>query len=861
MCRAIRVVGWGLVLLVIGSAAIFTRAAGDGIPDNCEYQNAPNYRPNLFPRYEPQNARLVLVDWATGADTTVLQTDLATDASWIIGWSPDCRYLVAAVGESRDFYIWDTVDDQQRGSLPHARHIDWSRDAAYALVQSDAGAYLWPMSSQTSIQLTTAYEPAIRRNFTSFRWQLNEGYLSADLVDGRDFNYDLHTGEALNVPVPSYYSEQSPSQTITLDGKTYSCPRWSSYRRPIANAPSFDIVLDYDKGNHRLVLDANRTPVRVVMENVTALRFVRKGWSANCRYFAFALGDYRVTDTYMWDAVNNRQVGIFEGANLTPHPVTWDPTGDYAVIESRFGGYLWNLANNTRTLLHEGSIDYGYSDIRSLTSLSWDEPRGQILAVPATADNTLEVYDMYTGQRLMVYDIGGRPGAIGYTVIDGTDWIVLATGTRTANAGGAMALWNRATNTSFQFQYMGEINWWYMRWRNIAISPDNHYFVYQRKHQLSVWDLQNPTADGSPNYRHTTTDDGDYIHFADATSVDFGSGLSRWDVVTGERIGMSPLVVPEGSAPVMTAALLNSPGDFSVSNTSCGIVDGINRRMPRLGYGGRFSLLDWKTGEEAVLLETGVTFARSLGWSPDCHYLVGYISNQAGRNTIIWDSNTGQRVQTLPIMYDPHWSPNNDQIIFIQGWRKAKLFNMQSGQLADLNDLGHPDFSQVYWDYGRGQILVSGEGGVTSYDMTSGALRQVYTRSETGKTRFVLSDDRTLMADFTHDGQSGTEYKDGLTIWNLNTLDNFQVNVQGWVGDVGISPDNHYLVIRGTVLRVWDLTNLPSEYDARLPIYRLPIAAGMKWAFEDDDSIAISTFRGEVIQHWDLRSGQQIEVS
>src|SRR5689334_5312854 len=100
-------------LLILFSGAHLMQAAGDGIPDNCEHLDAAYYQPTIFPRYELQNARFVLADWTSGADVKVLESGLTTNAFWIIGWSPDCRYLVAAVTASRDYYVWDTVDGRR----------------------------------------------------------------------------------------------------------------------------------------------------------------------------------------------------------------------------------------------------------------------------------------------------------------------------------------------------------------------------------------------------------------------------------------------------------------------------------------------------------------------------------------------------------------------------------------------------------------------------------------------------------------------------------------------------------------------------------------------------------------------------
>jgi hypothetical protein len=69
------------ILILLFTTRQATIAAGDGIPDNCEYNRGTYYQPNLFPRYEPQNTRLVLVDWATGVDVKCWRKVWATRAS------------------------------------------------------------------------------------------------------------------------------------------------------------------------------------------------------------------------------------------------------------------------------------------------------------------------------------------------------------------------------------------------------------------------------------------------------------------------------------------------------------------------------------------------------------------------------------------------------------------------------------------------------------------------------------------------------------------------------------------------------------------------------------------------------------
>jgi hypothetical protein len=122
-------------------------AGDDGIPDNCEYTGAAYYQANLFPRYEPQNSRLLLVDWSTGADGLVIATDLPN--TLIRGWSADCRYLDVAVGspERFDTVVFDTTGTNLRvGSVPDARKaphpITWG-PGNYLVVETRNGAILW----------------------------------------------------------------------------------------------------------------------------------------------------------------------------------------------------------------------------------------------------------------------------------------------------------------------------------------------------------------------------------------------------------------------------------------------------------------------------------------------------------------------------------------------------------------------------------------------------------------------------------------------------------------------------------------------------------------------------------------------
>jgi len=159
MRRAISLVLFGFVILFAVSALRPNiAAAGDGIPDNCEYSDAASYQPNVFPRYEPQNARLVLVDWATGAEVRELAANLPETR--IVSWSPDCRYLAGAVyqADSIDTLVWDTTTGAPMGSVPDAHgqphRITWG-PGNLLIVETRDGAILWNVPGGRRVQLTS----------------------------------------------------------------------------------------------------------------------------------------------------------------------------------------------------------------------------------------------------------------------------------------------------------------------------------------------------------------------------------------------------------------------------------------------------------------------------------------------------------------------------------------------------------------------------------------------------------------------------------------------------------------------------------------------------------------------------------
>jgi hypothetical protein len=214
------------------------------------------------------------------------------------------------------------------------------------------------------------------------------------------------------------------------------------------------------------------------------------------------------------------------------------------------------------------------------------------------------------------------------------------------------------------------------------------------------------------------------------------------------------------------------------------------------------------------------------------------------RTLAIWNTSTGERALVANLdFYDIIWSPRGDMAIIRPWWYRpvARLWHIGTDATIELSRHGYPDFNEVYFDYGRRQFYVSGWAGAVAFDMQSGEQRQIYTRPHDGPSSFIVSDDRSLLIVFTRI-RAGYDFE-GLTVWNLNTLENVQLQVEdtlpGGANEIQLSLDNRYLVVRYNDLRVWDLQTVPDSFADRLPNQRLPIPDTARWYFEDARTIVV----------------------
>jgi WD40 repeat protein len=679
----------GLLLVRLVNA----QETGDGIPDNCEQTGGAYYQANVFARYEPQNSRVVLVDWSTGADVRELETGLATSELQVRGWSVDCHYVAGAIinaAGNYDTVVWDAVNGGRVGTVTDARGvphpITWDTAGVYLIVETRNGAFLLNLPNHSSVQLTSDADD-YAHSFSYVEWDYGAGQLRATLTippRGANAVYDMASGTLLsltnadgeavdpnadaafiaqaddngiylhctNIAVSTYggrYREYTTAfhpndirmiyqeynhQVILQDEGTlevlrvleanvdldfFSVRQWSSdchyaitqtsrteitvwdmsaeegearlgsfendngHGPAIVNnwSPSYrylimktrlgaylwdlftdtktrlttDLSIDYytghiqnlrriewhedlgylrmtrldyaiveyslatgeaiafyDRNGNRVASeselaqaaqeeatapfgcssssyrsggpyvryqddaltirdDRNQSQLYVIADHLDRPVYQLMGFSPTCRYYAAALGTWDSMDTVIWDVTEQRQLGVFPDAHEHPHRLWWSPAGAYVVIESRSGGYLWNLETDTRTLLTETSDDDGHN----FRSVGWDVARGRVYVVPLEDTSSVYIYDMATAQPVTVLQPLNNTASVDFRVIENNSEIVVSTDTQ-------FGIWNLDNFSNMQFD-SSECSSPY----SVSYNPDRRFVLIGYS---CVWDLQ-----------------------------------------------------------------------------------------------------------------------------------------------------------------------------------------------------------------------------------------------------------------------------------------------------------------------------------------------------------------------------------
>jgi len=298
---------------------------------------------------------------------------------------------------------------------------------------------------------------------------------------------------------------------------------------------------------------------------------------------------------------------------------------------------------------------------------------------------------------------------------------------------------------------------------------------------------------------------------------------------------------------------------------------------------------DVVTPSEATILEEIKAIHNATPYSlhdtsPSCRFVIVMfdVSNNE-RQFIAWNVYGGDRLfdyvrprQTnyeVPII---HWNTQESEVL-VGAWHDSVYpgFDRASGpyHLWKLDGSSvvvmrcdtacvTPSFQSVTWDDSRNWLWTPGWSGAVAYNRETGQVARSFYNppwdgglvEPGGGHGYRFSDDGTHVI-----VASTSSTVDTITVWNIDRYIPFAVNAKTFVPlAFDLSPDNRYLALGFRAIRVWDLKNLASVYEDRLPIYRHegPFAniAGLRFV----DETTIETRSAEGIQLWDLHTGELI---
>lgn len=258
-----------------------------------------------------------------------------------------------------------------------------------------------------------------------------------------------------------------------------------------------------------------------------------------------------------------------------------------------------------------------------------------------------------------------------------------------------------------------------------------------------------------------------------------------------------------------------------------------------------------------------------LAWSPNCAYAAVAVGSFFNNDTVVFDVTTGEAVGRVEDAqrgtHDVFWSPDSDYLV-VDTRNGAFLWdissNRQSFMEEEFFDRGRGEsraFERVGWDDTRNQVIavLRGSGDVATYSLQNGARLAVYPNPDDNGSRFshfFVSEDGSKIVVFT------VRNGDYLAVYDRSSGRETRVDTNGFVTSrptrVALSPDNRYLAVEYTHLRVWDLREDADDWRDRDPVVSNYIFPRSEFVSITDDNQVVSIGFDGFVYIRDLFSGE-----
>lgn len=252
------------------------------------------------------------------------------------------------------------------------------------------------------------------------------------------------------------------------------------------------------------------------------------------------------------------------------------------------------------------------------------------------------------------------------------------------------------------------------------------------------------------------------------------------------------------------------------------------------------AVIDAQTRQIYHTLGTDVRGFSLVGWSPSCRYIAGNIIDSQGSFFALWDAETGSQILRIDRRGSSlRWSPDEQYLL-------AHTSNDNRRRAEMLIDILNAHYTLLpwarwpAWDVNNNRVYVihyRERAAVHAYELSTGEHLATYAPDNPAERIYTdglfLSDDHSHIVYYTrytdayhHDGSLDTDFDGcagGIAVYNV-TSGSGQIIYTG-CEDLGsgsrdyrlrlaLSPDNRYVAVGRSIIRLWDLQALNPDYQA-----------------------------------------------
>ena len=316
---------WIFFLMVICLGQMMVAAGTTQAADWCQWNKNPD---KIEPTYQPNNQRLILLN-KSRAVVQVVEDHLILTDFYPVDYSPNCRYLVGALGKDGQFdtVIWDLESQPARRvsvfekSYKYGHSVEWSPDSNYAVDGGREWDDLLTIADGSLIRLANEIVSDCDRHpsgcgghlygHNGLFWHPELNQLHITLTDGNVAVIDLSNGQPIDFRGPNF--EVLPVEKATL------------LRERMASPYGCTPTVQYQLYNQQLILKSlTRGEVVDVIQSSLLLKQYRfLGWSPNCNYVAANIDEGKGLVTAIWDTRTNSRVAELSPTHKSRYAFDW----------------------------------------------------------------------------------------------------------------------------------------------------------------------------------------------------------------------------------------------------------------------------------------------------------------------------------------------------------------------------------------------------------------------------------------------------------------------------------------------------------------------------------------------------------